>query len=333
MGEEEKQEFAERLVAWQIRFGRHGLPWMTEDPYRRWLSEVMLQQTQVSVVVEYFERFLKAFPSVQALSAASEEDVMRLWAGLGYYSRARNLHACAKRVVAEHAGAFPRSVEQLERLPGIGRSTAGAIASFCFQIPAPILDGNVRRVFARLVCLPEPVDSAKAVKMLWAMAEECVSRREPGIYNQALMDLGAMVCTRSSPHCEKCPVRSFCKAHEQGQTDRYPVPKVKKPLPLIERSMILYRVGDRVLLVHREGKGVWRGLWSLPEADEIPPNAQMVGEFSHRFTHYALHARVFSVPVGRRTAPEIPDGRWVSRQEMQTEAIPTPVRRFLLPLG
>ena len=140
MGEEEKQEFAERLVAWQIRFGRHGLPWMTEDPYRRWLSEVMLQQTQVSVVVEYFERFLKAFPSVQALSAASEEDVMRLWAGLGYYSRARNLHACAKRVVAEHAGAFPRSVEQLERLPGIGRSTAGAIASFCFQIPAPILD-------------------------------------------------------------------------------------------------------------------------------------------------------------------------------------------------
>ena len=322
-------EIAAQLVAWQLEFGRRGLPWMTADPYRRWLSEVMLQQTQVSVVVEYFERFLKAFPTLEDLAAADEDSVMRLWAGLGYYSRARNLHACAKRVVEEMSGQFPSSAAELEKLPGIGRSTAGAIASFCFGEPAPILDGNVKRVFARMLCLDQPLDSTAAQKTLWAHAHKLVSRELPGVYNQALMDLGAMICTKSAPQCVRCPVQGFCRAFDKGLVDRYPVPKAKRKVPLVERVMLLYRSGDEVLLVHRAQKGVWQGLWSLPEAEAMPSGAVAAGGFSHRFTHYALHASVYRIGVQNRNASDIPAGKWVSVRSLDEQALPTPIRRFL----
>jgi A/G-specific adenine glycosylase len=302
---------------------------MTADPYRRWLSEVMLQQTQVSVVVEYFERFLKAFPTLEDLSAADEDSVMRLWAGLGYYSRARNLHACARMVVQEQGGQFPRRAEDLMKLPGIGRSTAGAIASFCFGEPSPILDGNVKRVFARMLCLEQPIDSTAAQKILWAHAQKLMPREQPGVYNQALMDLGAMICTKSAPQCERCPVRAFCKAFDKGLVDRYPLPKEKRKMPLVERVMLLYRSGEEVLLVHRAQKGVWQGLWSLPEAEAMPAEAVAAGDFSHRFTHYALHARVYRIDVRNRNASDIPAGKWISLRSFEEEAIPTPIRRFL----
>ena len=330
---ERSADIAARLVAWQLEFGRRGLPWMTADPYRRWLSEVMLQQTQVSVVIEYFERFLKAFPTLRDLAAASEDDVMRLWAGLGYYSRARNLHACARIVVQEMGGQFPHTAEELAKLPGIGRSTAGAISSFCFGEPAPILDGNVKRVFARMLCLDQPIESTAAQKILWAHAQKVVSREQPGVYNQALMDLGAMICTKSAPKCGRCPVRAFCEAAGKGLADRYPVPKARKQVPLVQRSMLLYRASDAVLLEHRTRKGVWQGLWSLPEVQTVPEGAAPAGEFTHRFTHYALHARVYAVNVADKNASEIPAGKWVGLRELGGQAIPTPIRRFLQTLG
>ncbi len=325
-------EFARVLIAWQREFGRRDLPWMVPDPYRRWLSEVMLQQTQVSVVKDYFERFLSVFPTLPDLACASQDEVMRLWAGLGYYSRARNLHACARQIVSEFGGEFPKSVEDLARLPGIGRSTAGAIASFAFGVQAPILDGNVKRVFSRVLCLSEPAETSAALKRLWAFAEEQVPRDSPGVYNQALMDLGAMVCTKSAPQCVRCPISRHCRAFRTDTVLQYPVRRKSKAIPQVERQMLLCISTGKVLLERRDQKGVWQGLWSLPETDRLPAGAAPAGAFTHRFTHYTLQAKVFAVgadAIGQAAAGPI---RWIDRAALQQEAIPTPVRRFLLAL-
>ena len=221
------EEFARRLCSWQREKGRQNLPWFTSDPYRRWLSEIMLQQTQVSVVRDYFSRFLQAFPTVDDLAEASEEDVMRLWAGLGYYSRARNLHKAAKEIAA--AGRFPQTRAAWEKLPGVGSSTAAALASFCNGEVAAVCDGNVKRVLARIFALSAPINQSKTAKLLQQRAEALVSRTDPGCYNQAMMDLGAMLCTRTTPKCEQCPVGEFCKASRQGNPLDYPVKAPAKP--------------------------------------------------------------------------------------------------------
>ena len=322
------QRFASRLVTWQKECGRHGLPWMVRDPYARWLSEIMLQQTQVSVVIDYFARFTQAFPTVRDLAFADEEDVMQLWAGLGYYSRARNLHAAARMVMDTFHGSFPKTSQELECLPGVGRSTAAAIASFCFDEPVAILDGNVKRVLSRVIALDEAIDKSAGTRILWQYAQALVSRQEPGIYNQAMMDLGAMICTRTAPKCLHCPIGEFCRAHQLGKERSYPVKTPPKKRPERTCSMYVYRKGGNVWLVRRTQKGVWQGLWSLPEvAPADGGKVVQVSHFTHDFTHYRLQAHICEV----HAAPQ-GEGRWVRCADIAQTALPTPVKKILLAL-
>ncbi|WP_334118296.1 A/G-specific adenine glycosylase [Limnobacter sp.] len=260
------EQFASALVLWQKQHGRQHLPWQhTGDAYKVWLSEVMLQQTQVATVLAYYAKFLQAYPTVADLAVAPEQDVMQLWAGLGYYTRARNLHACAKQVVARFGGKFPRVVVELESLPGIGQSTAGAIASLAYGVPAPILDGNVKRVFCRYYGIEGYAEQAPIKKKLWAIAADNVPVAEPGVYNQALMDLGATCCLPRNPVCSACPLMGSCEALRKGMVGQLPTPKPKKPRPELHFiSLIVQDEHGRVLLELQTGKGVWQSLWTPP---------------------------------------------------------------------
>ncbi|MDY3274049.1 MAG: A/G-specific adenine glycosylase [Duodenibacillus sp.] len=321
--------FSQALIRWQKSFGRHNLPWQVTDPYRRWLSEIMLQQTQVSVVADYFARFIAAYPTLKDLAQADEDDVMRLWAGLGYYSRARNLLACAKVLVRDWGGVFPQHVKDLMTLPGIGQSTAGAVASFSFDAQAPIMDGNVKRVFARVLALATPLEVAATQKTLWEFAQARVPKKDPGIYNQALMDIGSLVCTRTNPKCETCPIRAWCKAFALGQPLLFPVRKEKRAKPEKETCMLLYTHGDRLWLTKREGNGVWRGLWSLPERPSC--SGEPIATFLHTFSHYRLHARIYEIawPDGKTDPGK---GKWIAWSDIEAEALAAPVKRALLAL-
>lgn len=274
------EQFASVLVLWQKQHGRQHLPWQhTGDAYKVWLSEVMLQQTQVTTVLAYYSKFLQAYPTVVDLALAPEQDVMQLWAGLGYYTRARNLHACAKQVVARFDGNFPRTVAELESLPGIGQSTAGAIASLAYGVQAPILDGNVKRVFCRYYGVEGYAEQAPIKKKLWAIAAENVPVAEPGVYNQALMDLGATCCLPRNPVCSACPVMDSCEALRKGMVGQLPTPKPKKPRPeLYFISLIVQDQHGRVLLELQTGKGVWQSLWTPPCApcDVLPAKAELL---------------------------------------------------------
>ena len=259
--------FARRLVAWQRTHGRHDLPWQrTRDPYRIWLSEIMLQQTQVATVIPYYERFLAAFPDVRALAAASEDRVLEHWSGLGYYRRAHHLHAAAKAIVAEHRGAFPRDVDTLATLPGIGRTTASAIAAFAFGARAAILDGNVKRVLARHRGIAGYPGAPKTRGQLWRIADSLLPERDIETYTQALMDLGATICTRSAPRCGDCPVAGDCVARIEERIATLPSPRPRKALPQrAVRALVIERAGT-ILFEKRPAAGIWGGLWSLPEA-------------------------------------------------------------------
>lgn len=260
------EQFGSVLVNWQKQHGRQTLPWQhTGDAYKVWLSEVMLQQTQVGTVLAYYDKFLKAYPTVADLAAAPDQDVMQLWAGLGYYSRARNLHACAMQVVDRFGGQFPRTVVELESLPGIGQSTAGAIASLAYGVRAPILDGNVKRVFCRYYGVEGYPEQSAIKKNLWAIAAANVPSKDPGVYNQALMDLGATCCVPRNPACARCPVMDTCVALRKGVVGQLPTPKPKKVRP--ELHFISLMVQDEmgaVLLELQTAKGVWQDLWTPP---------------------------------------------------------------------
>ncbi len=312
--------FADELVRWQRRHGRRGLPWQgTRDPYRIWLSEVMLQQTQVGTVIPFYLRFLQKFPTVQALAAASEEDVLTLWAGLGYYARGRNLHRAAGRI-AVHG--FPKSQEEIRQLPGVGRSTAAAVAVFAYGERAAILDGNVKRVLARHFGI-EGWPGEKAVEArLWQRAEDVMPLRNIETYTQALMDLGATLCTRAQPRCGACPVRASCKARRDGRVADIPAARPRKALPLRETRWLVMRDRGRVLLERRPPKGVWAGLWSFPErcrarGTELPT-------VEHGFTHFRLRIRPFLVEKRPGAA-----GRWWKLEDALAAAVPAPVRRLL----
>src|SRR4051812_39484936 len=248
-------QFAQKVVRWQRRHGRRDLPWQgTRDSYRIWLSEVMLQQTQVGTVIPYYERFLKKYPSVAALAAADEEHVLELWSGLGYYARGRNLHRAA-RLIARHG--FPRTASAIADLPGIGRSTAAAIAAFAYGERAAILDGNVKRVFARVFGVADE-------KALWPLAERLLPKRAIEIYTQALMDLGATVCARK-PRCERCPIASECIALKEGRIHELPPPPARRELPQREVTWLVLRRNGAVLVERRPSPGIWGGLWCFPE--------------------------------------------------------------------
>jgi len=335
--------FSQRVLDWYDQHGRKHLPWQQNiTPYRVWISEIMLQQTQVKTVIPYFETFMERFPDVHALASAPVDDVLHLWSGLGYYSRARNLHKAACQVVDRFHGEFPQSVDQLTELPGIGRSTAGAIASISMGIRAPILDGNVKRVLARHHAIEGwPGQSAVANK-LWDIAEHHTPDERLPQYTQAMMDLGAMICTRTRPTCHLCPLQESCMAHAIGDTAVYPGKKPKKTLPerQIRMLMVVNHVGE-VLLQKRPSQGIWGGLWSFPEVGMDEKAATVVGTalygmetwtpFRHTFSHYHLDI----TPVKAFTAHESHAFRdnnqwcWTSVTSMTPLGMPAPVMKLL----
>ncbi len=348
-------DFAQRLVQWQLKQGRHHLPWQnTQDPYRVWLSEIMLQQTQVSTVVAYFERFTARLPTVEHLAQASEEEVMALWAGLGYYARARHLHACAKTVVNQWHGQFPKDSTSLQSLPGIGPSTAAAIAAFCYNERVSILDGNVKRVLARYFAVEADVTQSAGIKQLWSLANDCLPsvaqvKRQPKImvsYTQGLMDLGATLCTRRQPNCSRCPLRQHCQAHHKGLTATLPIKRRTVARPKREIHLLWATHAQKVLLQQRPDKGIWGRLWCLPLFDEVDAlKAALEGwvgtktavtrmaSMGHDLTHFQLTLtpwRVIlpaEVPAPRLAAPL---GTWVEADLLETKGLPRPIETLLM---
>lgn len=318
-------QFSSAVLGWYDQHGRKDLPWQQGiTPYRVWVSEIMLQQTQVSTVLGYFDRFMDALPTVQALAAAPEDEVLHLWTGLGYYTRARNLHKAAKQVVEQHSGEFPRSVEQLAELPGIGRSTAGAIASLSMGLRAPILDGNVKRVLARYKAQAGYPGEPKIAELLWQLAEQLTPHERVNNYTQAMMDLGATLCTRSKPSCLLCPVQPGCRAHLLGRETNFPEPKPRKALPQKRTLMPLLANRDgAILLYRRPSSGLWGGLWSLPELDDLSAleplasqHALHLGEhqalagLTHTFSHFQLSIEPWLIRV-EQPASGVAEGEWL----------------------
>lgn len=267
LGTADSGRFAEQVLGWFDRHGRKHLPWQNpRDPYRVWVSEIMLQQTQVTTVIDYFNRFMETFPELKALAEADSDLVMHHWSGLGYYARARNLHRCAQQVMAEHQGKLPEDLESLQSLPGIGRSTAGAIRSLAFGHYAAILDGNVKRVLARHFAVEGWPGEAAVLKRLWQLSEQQTPHSRCADYNQAMMDLGAMVCVRTKPQCGACPLAQSCAARERGEIGRFPGKKAKSSKPVRSAQLlVVLDEADNILLQKRPPSGIWGGLWSLPE--------------------------------------------------------------------
>jgi A/G-specific adenine glycosylase len=336
--------FADQLMAWQRMHGRHDLPWQIKpaDPYRVWLSEIMLQQTQVTTVVAYFERFIERFPNLHALAGASEQAVLSLWSGLGYYHRARNLFACAKVITSRYAGRFPESAQELATLPGIGPSTAAAIASTVFGERAAILDGNVKRVLARLTCASQPWGSKALEQVLWAEAIKRLPKDSEvmPIYTQAIMDLGALICRPKNPQCGRCPVAGHCQAFQRGQVDRYPVARAQRSLPLRKTYWALCFDTDGIWLAQQPSSGIWPSLW-LPwviNPDALPRDwkltvqgLQEVVEVRHSFTHYRL---LISAAMLRLNSHALPPGAPKGLQRFDWKdamrlPLPAPVARLL----
>ena len=334
------EQFAPTLVAWQRRHGRHALPWQnTRDPYRVWLSEIMLQQTQVTTVLGYYQRFLERFPTVSDLAAATLNEVLALWAGLGYYSRARNLHACAQAVVALHGAEFPRSAAVLQTLPGIGRSTAAAVAAFCFGERVAILDGNVKRVLGRVLAFNGDLASSAEEKRLWNHATDLLPAEGIESYTQGLMDLGASICNTRQPQCLLCPVADLCAARSEGAPTAYPIKTRKLKRGRRENWWLWLEREGQVLLQQRPATGVWAGLWSLPlyedeaslqsAADGLGAKLEVMPRIAHALTHFdwILHPRRAEV-TSSASGPG-PSGVWVARERLADYALPAPLKKLI----
>ena len=338
--------FASRVVAWQRTHGRHDLPWQnTRDAYRIWLSEIMLQQTQVATVLPYYTRFVAAFPDVAVLAQAPLDDVLAHWSGLGYYRRAHHLHQAAGVVVAQHGGEFPHDAATLASLPGIGRSTAAAIAAFAFGAREAILDGNVKRVLARHHGIDGWPGAPKVERALWNAANALLPTDEIEAYTQGLMDLGATICSRANPVCLHCPVSADCVARRERRIDVLPAPRPAKPLPQREVRVLVIEHGGEVLFEKRPAVGVWGGLWSLPECaldddvrdivrarfgadvamrDALPPIA-------HGFTHFGLtmHPQRLAAARWPQRAEEGQGTLWLSPQDALAAALPAPIKKLV----
>ena len=339
---------AAKLTTWQKKHGRHDLPWQgTRDTYAIWLSEIMLQQTQVATVIPYYNRFLARFPGVAELAAAPLDEVLKLWSGLGYYSRARNLHKAAQVVVNEHGGRFPRRFEDVTALPGVGRSTAAAICVFSFGARHAILDGNVKRVLARLRGVKGYAGEKKVANRLWQEAERLLPRHGIEAYTQGLMDLGSSVCTRGKPRCNDCPLHGDCVALKRGWVAGLPSPRPRKVLPHKRTTMLVLTRAGEVLLEKRPPTGIWGGMWCLPEVARHPDleayclkrfgarvlEVETMPTLAHGFTHFSLDIRPLHVRVSALVPQAAEPGlTWLSLEDARGAAIPTPVRKILAQL-
>ena len=335
------ESFAVEVLAWFDVHGRHDLPWQaSRNPYPVWISEIMLQQTQVATVIPYYDRFMARFTTVVDLANADLDEVLSLWTGLGYYARARNLHRTARIIRDHYNGAFPESVESLNALPGIGRSTAGAIASICFGINAAILDGNVKRVLARCFAISGWPGQTQTAKALWEKAEALQPGTRFGDYTQAMMDLGATVCTRTKPSCQLCPVKTDCRAFTEGNISAYPgkKPKTVKPTRLI--YMLLTKTSaNEFRLVRRPEQGIWGGLYSFPEYDEasietllqsLPSQPTRLPTLQHSFTHYHLTiVPLLLLVTDQKQLPSLDREVWITRAEQQDFGLSRPAQKLL----
>ncbi|AXS78623.1 A/G-specific adenine glycosylase [Dechloromonas sp. HYN0024] len=331
--------FTQDLIAWQKTAGRHDLPWQkTQDPYRIWLSEIMLQQTQVSTVIPYYARFLTSFPDVLALAAAPIEAVIEHWAGLGYYARARNLHRCARQIATAYGGIFPNSAAELEELPGIGRSTAAAIAAFAFGRRAAILDGNVKRVLCRQFGIAGFPGATAVHRQLWALAEDLLPENNIEVYTQGLMDLGATLCTRSRPRCGDCPVASGCVARRDGRQGELPEAKARPAVPERSSSFVLLTDGQRLLLERRPPSGLWGGLLAPPEGEPAEVAARYglaLGEttrlppLKHAFTHFRLTLLPMLCQVDAALQVAEPGLEWVALSRAADAGVPAPIKKLI----
>lgn len=331
--------FTERLIAWQKLAGRHDLPWQnTRDPYRIWLSEIMLQQTQVSTVIPYYLRFLARFPNVGALAEAPIEAVIEHWAGLGYYARARNLHRCAQQITAVYSGIFPNSADELAELPGIGRSTAAAIAAFAFGKRTAILDGNVKRVLCRQFGVTGFPGSASVERQLWELAERLLPERDIEVYTQGIMDLGATLCVRGRPRCTDCPVAADCVARRDGLQGELPAARPRAALPERQAGFVLFTDGQRVLLERRPPSGIWGGLLVPPEGEPAVLAARFgltvfdqtaLPPLKHTFTHFRLTLVPILCRVEMCSCVTEPSVAWLEIEHAASAGVPTPIGKLL----
>lgn len=326
-------EFSEPLLTWFDEFGRHDLPWQQNiNPYRVWVSEIMLQQTQVATVIPYYQRFMERFPSVKELARASQEEVLSYWAGLGYYARGRNLHKAAQQIMQLHHGVFPAQFDDILALPGIGRSTAGAISSIALQQRYAILDGNVKRVLTRYFAMPGWPGEKKIEQKLWELADQLTPQQRFNDYTQAIMDLGATLCKRSKPQCSQCPVKQHCQAFKQDEVSLYPYSKPKKIKPVKQAWMLLeHNTNGDILLYKRPQQGIWAGLWSLPEFESHEDCLQYLqskrrsvksliewSQFRHTFSHYHLdiYPQVFLHELSVENGQQVPTNDKLQVAEM-----------------
>jgi len=331
--------FTDRLIVWQKAAGRHDLPWQnTRDPYRIWLSEIMLQQTQVVTVIPYYERFLARFPTLRALAEAPLEAVIEHWAGLGYYARARNLHRCAQQLVTVHGENFPKSATQLAALPGIGRSTAAAIAAFAFGERAAILDGNVKRVLCRYFAIDGFPGSAAVERELWELAERLLPATGIEAYTQGLMDLGASLCTRSRPNCADCPLAATCQAQLSGRQGELPTARPRLKLPERRTAFALISDGRHLLLERRPPSGLWGGLLVPPEGNAATIAARFgltvasqraLAPLRHSFTHFRLTLEPVLYLVEPVPMVNQPGVHWITLERAATAGVPTPIRKLI----
>jgi A/G-specific adenine glycosylase len=341
--------FAGAVLEWYRRYGRHDLPWQGQNAYRVWLSEIMLQQTQVATVIPYYRVFVERFPTIVELADASIDEVLSLWQGLGYYARARNLHRAAQIVRDRHGGRFPQSFDAVAALPGVGRSTAGAILSFACGQRWPILDGNVKRVLARCFRVPGWYGQSETMRQLWYLAESVTPAEDAPDFNQAMMDIGAMVCVKSKPKCEVCPLKPMCASYRHHSQAEYPQKKPQRARPHRHTLMLMHRHEDKVLLWRRPPSGIWGGLWSLPEVDgehavELwqrsflsmtrAPKLIQSNLIHHQFTHYSLDISLAIIELERLPASvsDQDNYAWVEIGEIAAHGLPTPVRKLLASL-
>ena len=341
----EAKSFSARLLAWHVRHGRHDLPWQKRTtPYRVWVSEIMLQQTQVATVIPFYRRFMQRFPTLQSLADAPQDEVLHLWTGLGYYARARNLQEAAQLIRDEHGGRFPRDMESVQALPGIGRSTAGAILAISSGQRHPILDGNVKRVLARHGAIPGWPGEKRVEEKLWMLAERHTPKAKVADYTQAIMDLGATLCTRSSPRCGECPVAADCLARKAGKQASFPAPKPRKALPVRRTRMLMLVVDGAVLLEKRPPAGIWGGLWGFPEvatgADVAawcrerfgarPRSVKAHEALRHTFSHFHLDIEPWEVRLSAAAAvADLGASRWQALGETPKLGLAAPVKRLL----